>query len=194
MDYFEKLSNPDRLWSRSEVLSKPYPVPREPGLYVWYFKNPPQQVPTDDCVHSNGLTLLYSGISPKKPPKNGAEPSKQRLRDRVRYHFKGNAAGSTLRLTLGVLLAKELGIELRRVGSGKRMTFADGEETLSNWMNENAFVAWAVHPKPWELESAVIQHFSLPLNLDQNQGHAFHSELSKARKFAKGIAREKAVV
>ncbi|WP_386143941.1 GIY-YIG nuclease family protein [Streptomyces yanii] len=42
--------------------------------------------------------------------------STQNLRTRVRYHYRGNAAGSTLRLTLGCLL----GLELRRVGSGKR--------------------------------------------------------------------------
>ncbi|GAA2511770.1 hypothetical protein GCM10010406_54960 [Streptomyces thermolineatus] len=38
--------------------------------------------------------------------------SPQNLRTRVRYHFRGNAAGSTPRLTLGCLL----GLELRRFG------------------------------------------------------------------------------
>ncbi|WP_420481527.1 GIY-YIG nuclease family protein [Actinopolymorpha pittospori] len=36
--------------------------------------------------------------------------SSQNLRTRVCYHFRGNAEGSTLRLTLGCLL----GLELRR--------------------------------------------------------------------------------
>jgi hypothetical protein len=49
-----------------------------------------------------------------------------------------NAEGSTLRLTLGCLLADELGIELRRVGSGKRFTFSTGEKRLSEWMEANA--------------------------------------------------------
>ena len=48
------------------------------------------------------------------------------MRERIRYHYQGNAEGSTLRLTLGCLLSEELDIELRRVGSGKRMTFAEG--------------------------------------------------------------------
>ncbi|MFF8174696.1 GIY-YIG nuclease family protein [Streptomyces chartreusis] len=48
--------------------------------------------------------------------------STQNLRKRVRHHYRGNAAGSTLRLTLGCLL----GLELRRVGGGKRMTFRQG--------------------------------------------------------------------
>jgi len=45
-------------------------------------------------------------------------------------------------LTLGCLLSEELDIELRRVGSGKRMTFAEGEGVLSQWMADNAFVCW----------------------------------------------------
>jgi hypothetical protein len=41
----------------------------------------------------------------------------------IKDHYTGNAEGSTLRKTLGCLLADELGIQLRRVGSGKGMTF-----------------------------------------------------------------------
>ncbi|MFC4501838.1 MULTISPECIES: GIY-YIG nuclease family protein [Streptomyces] len=59
--------------------------------------------------------------------------STQNLRKRVRYHYRGNAAGPTLRLTLGCML----GLELRRVGSGKRMTFGKaGETTLSQLIDQ----------------------------------------------------------
>ncbi|WP_373283393.1 GIY-YIG nuclease family protein [Streptomyces prunicolor] len=69
--------------------------------------------------------LLYVGIAPRHMANR---TSTQNLRKRVRYHYRGNAAGSTLRLTLGSLL----GLELRRVGSGKRMTFGKaGEATPS---------------------------------------------------------------
>ncbi|RNL98558.1 hypothetical protein EFE23_13740 [Micromonospora solifontis] len=88
--------------------------------------------------------LLYVGISPKAPPSNGRPPSRQTIRSRIRYHYRGNAAGSTLRLTLGSLLAKDLGIDLRRVGSGKRLTFGrEGEKQLTEWMAEHAQVTWA---------------------------------------------------
>jgi hypothetical protein len=43
----------------------------------------------------------------------------------------GNAEGSTLRLSSGCILAEQLGIQLRRVGSGKRLTFGTGEQRLS---------------------------------------------------------------
>jgi hypothetical protein len=135
---------------------------------------------TSHCVKFNGLTLLYAGISPKKPPIVG-NPSKQNLRKRIRYHYRGNAAGSTLRLTLGSLLAEKLDIQLRRVGSGHRLTFATGEHVLSTWMAENALVCWCPTEEPWVAEEEMIARVDLPLNLDQNSHHSFHAFLTKSR-------------
>lgn len=190
MNTADLLESPDCLWSRSEVLAKESPVPREGGLYAWYFQDIPSLVPVDTCISTHGKWLLYSGISPKAPPKNGKAPSKENLWTRVRYHFRGNAEGSTLRLTLGVLL----GFELRRVGSGKRMTFAHDEVKLSEWLEHNAFVTWITHTEPWELETEVIKTYSLPLNLDQNRQHPFHATLSRLRREAKQNARDKPVL
>jgi hypothetical protein len=106
----------------------------------------------------------------------------------VRSHYTGSAEGSTLRLTLGALLSDELGIELRRVGSGARRTFSEGEKTLSSWMAANAFVCWTGEPEPWVLEEQLILRYDLPLNLDQNRRNAFHPELSAARRAAKELA------
>ena len=179
---FERLMTPDHLWSRSEVLNRPCPVPREGGLYAWYFRRMPPGVPATGCHRVRDATLLYVGISPKRPPMDGSPPSRQRLLTRIPYHFRGNAEGSTLRRSLGCLLAESLGIELRRVGSGRRHTFADGEIRLSEWMGENALVCWLPAQEPWLLESQLIAELSLPLNLSGNQDHPFHQELSAARK------------
>lgn len=147
-------------------------------------------VPTVDCVRHGEHTLLYIGISPKAPPRNGGGPSKQSLWDRIRYHYRGNAEGSTLRLTLGCLLAPELGLELRRVGSGKRLTFGTGETKLSAWMDAYAFVAWLPCPEPWKLEEQLLgSGISVPLNLDMNSSHTFHSKLAEIRRKAKEAAR-----
>jgi hypothetical protein len=179
------LLNPLRLYSRAEILVRPCPVPKQAGVYAWYFRETPPKVPTHDCLKARGATLLYVGIAPKKPPGNGALPSRQRLINRVRYHLRGNAAGSTLRLTLGCLLAEMLGIELRRVGSGNRYTFADGEVRLSEWMHENALVAWLPAESPWELEHQLIRQLSLPLNLAGNEAHPFYTRLSELRRASK---------
>ncbi|MFP8961662.1 GIY-YIG nuclease family protein [Streptomyces nanhaiensis] len=171
------LISPARLWSAGEVLVRSGPVPSAPGVYGWHFtKTPSHELPAG--------RLLYVGIAPRHMANR---KSTQNLRKRVRYHFRGNAAGSTLRLTLGCLL----GLELRRVGSGKRMTFGKaGEAELSRWMAEYARVCWVEHPEPWTLESELITRLDLPLNLDQNRHNGFHSRLTEMRAQARRRARE----
>ena len=86
-----------------------------------------------------------------------------------------------MRKTLGCLLADELGIRLRRVGSGNRMTFIEGEQALSAWMAENAYVSWIVRDRPWELEDELITALDLPLNLQGNPHNRFHCVLTGDR-------------
>jgi hypothetical protein len=181
----DALLKPPRLWSRDDVLTAADVLPRKPGVYAWYFRELPPGVPTAACVRHGDLTLLYVGIAPKEPPKNGRKPSSTNLRQRIRYHMRGNAYGSTLRFTLGCLLADQLGIQLRRVGSGKRLTFASGETKLSERIARNAFVCWIATPDPWALEAKIISSIDLPLNLAQNSRHPFCPMLSAARRDAR---------
>jgi len=189
-----QLLNPERLWSRQEVLSRVCPAPNEPGIYAWYFRDVPG-VPIEECVAHGEMALLYVGIAPTVPPRHWRPPSSRRgLFHRIRDHFQRNADCSTLRLTLGCLLSQELSISLRRVGSGRRLTFASGEQRLSDWMDKNAFVTWIVHREPWVLEEELIRMVSLPLNLDMNRAHPFHKTLSAIRSEAKQLARSLPVV
>lgn len=183
------LLRPKKLCTRDEVLASPSPVPAKAGVYAWYFDDIPAGVPTDGCVTFDGHTLLYVGISPGKPPANGRGPSRQTVRSRLRYHYRGNAYGSTLRLTLGSLLADDLGIELRLVGSGTRLTFSSGEADLSDWMSRHARVCWLETPEPWLLEHDLLQHHVLPLNLDQNGHSPFQRTLSAIRGAQRARAR-----
>lgn len=184
----DDLLKPIRLWTRAEILSRPSPVPKAPGVYAWYFRSL-ECVPSAACQSCGAFRLLYIGISPSAPPVNGKLPSRQNLHQRLRYHMQGNAEGSTLRLSLGCILADELGIELRRVGSGRRLTFSTGEAALSQWLEEYARVAWHVCVEPWELEENLISTLNLPLNLDMNTANSFHRVLSELRMAAKVRAR-----
>ena len=112
---------PARVWRRSEVLARPSPVPGEPGLYGWYFNKGSLGVPADGRQRYNGAHLLYVGISPSRLPRNTGS-SRPNLRKRIRQHYRGNASGSTLRLTLGCILADELGLQLGPAGSTARLT------------------------------------------------------------------------
>jgi GIY-YIG catalytic domain-containing protein len=53
------------------------------------------------------------------------------------------------------------------------MTLGAGEQTLSNWMSENAFVCGLEQPTPWEIESGLICELRQPLNLAGNSPHSF---------------------
>ncbi|WP_242453771.1 GIY-YIG nuclease family protein [Mycolicibacterium sp. P9-64] len=177
-----------RAFTRAEVLTDPGPVPSMPGVQGWWFRTVPGAIDVSGCEQRDGLTLLYVGISPTAPPKNGKPPSTQDLRKRIRYHFgagKADAEGSTLRKTLGVLLGDELGFKLRRIGTGDRRTFAGGEAILNQWMADNALVSWLVHPEPWLLEEKLIAAFDLPLNGQaSNKDNAFYPELTRLRREA----------
>ncbi|MFD9498781.1 GIY-YIG nuclease family protein [Streptomyces sp. NPDC060035] len=170
------LTHPEPLWSAQQVLLRPSPVPAAAGVYGWHFKESPHPALAAG-------RLLYVGIAPRHM---SSRTSGQNLRKRIRYHYRGNAAGSTLRLTLGCLL----GLELRRVGSGSRLTFGkDGEAALSQWMAATAQVCWLEHDEPWIMESELISRLDLPLNLDQNRHNSFHGQLKELRAKARERAR-----
>ena len=184
----QSLINGLKPYSRYEILSTRFLPPSVPGIYAWFFKDIPGDIPVYDCVTKGPTTLLYVGISPDKI---GKPNSRQNLRRRITTHFQGNAEGSTLRRSLGVLLAEESGYPLRRVGSGKRMTLThSGEQWLDDWMTENAFVCWLEHQAPWEFEDELLGSLSLPLNIKGNRGHPFAKALTEARIQAIKDARE----
>lgn len=183
---------PKKLYRRSEVLARPCPVPAQPGIYAWYFRDPPAQVPLDGTHEYQGHYLLYVGIAPRKPTAT-RKPSTRTLRDRIRgQHYSLNAEGSTLRLTLGCLLS----LELRRIasqkhlGTARRMTFGKkGEQRLNEWMENHAFVVWNPSQQPWILETELLTRLVLPLNLDANANSSFYAELKAIRAAARERAR-----
>lgn len=184
------------LRSRDEVLSRPSPVPSEPGVYAWFFKEVPRLIDVTGCYSTDGMTLLYVGISPKEPPTNGRAASRSTLRQRLQTHFRGNAEGSTLRKTLGCLLASETGFPLRRVGSGQRQTFTNpGEQALDVWMSENAYVTWLPCDRPWEVERKILASgLPLPLNIRDNPCEAHTVLVRAARRNAVATALEMPIV
>lgn len=97
MELWDRLTASSEPCAREQVLARAELVPRVPGVYGWRFRSIPGDVDPSGCQSRDGLTLLYVGISPKRPPTNGRPPSGQDLRSRIRTHYAGNAEGSTLR-------------------------------------------------------------------------------------------------
>lgn len=189
----QKVLYPERLLSKAEIIADPTLVPACPGIYGWYFDRCIEIIrdnSCDGCYQYKGKTLLYFGIAPK------SETSNARLNGRIiNQHFNGDAESSTLRFSLGCLLASRLGIELRFHGSSKRFAVSGtlrGEERLSDWMSRNAFISFATVEKPWEIEDEVVgkpHMLSLPLNIKGNSTHPFYKILKSARKEAINRAR-----
>ncbi|KOV79969.1 hypothetical protein ADL03_35070 [Nocardia sp. NRRL S-836] len=175
------LLSPKRVVTRNEAVGRDSVVPAAAGVYAWYFDELPPGVPAEGCRTGEFGTLLYVGIAPREAPAGG-RPSREHLRRRIRYHFRGNAEGSTLRLTLGCHLADVLGIELRRVGSGTRLTFTKrGEDLLSEWMAAHARVAYVLDDTPELVEQRIIQTETLPLNIAHNKHNPYYLPLKALR-------------
>ncbi len=189
-EMFRALVEPDHVWGWDDIKTGADVPPRGSGLYAWWFDEVPPLVPTDATITKGRLHLLYVGISPRRPAGNGAQPSRETLRSRIRGHYRGKAEGSTLRMTLGCLLAETLDITLTLSAAGKRKTFDEGELRLSEWMCHHAFVSWMEYPNPWDLEEDAIRRFSLPFNIQHNQHHAFYRTLRQTRRSALAAARQ----
>jgi hypothetical protein len=175
----EALLHPSRLYGVAELSDTPTLIPQEGGVYAWWFSEAPPVVPIDDTAVHEGRWLLYVGIAPRKPSAAGSVSSRN-LRHRLLTHCRGPIASSTLRRTLAVLLAQDLGLSLTRSTSLKLKMPPEHETRLTRWMNENAQVVWSTCPAPWEVEDHLIQGTRLPLNI-RGSTDPFAKELSKLR-------------
>lgn len=172
-DPLDALAQSSRLWARCEVLDRPCPVPAIPGLYALFFRDIPPGVPSTGAMVHQGFTLLYLGSAPLRSSGTST------LRRRIQQHYRGNASGSPLRLTLGCLLVEQLGINLTApVG---RPTFGLGEDRLSEWMAANMFVAWVEHPEPWTIRAEAIERLRPPFNSGEHSGTPLHQTLAARR-------------
>lgn len=180
-DLRRELSNKDSAMTRAETLATRRTLPPS-GIYSWWFDDLHDLVPHQGTAADGAWAMLYVGISPARPS------SKSNLAARLSQHLSLNAEGSTLRLTLGVLLGDRLGLNLRRVGSGKRLTFHCGEAKLSSWLDNHALVNVLGLSEPWRVEASVIDGFVLPLNLEHNTHH-FGTTLAEMRSAARQRAR-----
>jgi hypothetical protein len=163
------------LYTRAEIVARPCPVPASPGVYAWFFRDLFPGMEPADRLTRDGFTLLYVGISPSSPQ------SKSTLRVRLNVHCGRDAYWSTLRRSVGSLTLDELSLTPLWTAGRKRPTFGEGEARLSEWLDENARVAWHEHAAPWDEERELIRELDLPLNLRENERDPFYARLRAAR-------------
>jgi hypothetical protein len=161
----EGLLRPERLYSVSELRDAPTLIPKEAGVYAWWFSKVPPKVPTEQTALRDGRRLLYVGIAPRKPSLAGSI-SDSTLRNRLLNHCRGPLASSTLRRTLAVLLKGDLDLIITPTKARKIKMPPEHEARLTQWMDENARVVWLTNSTPWEIEDHLIEgEVRLPLNI-----------------------------
>jgi hypothetical protein len=176
------LSNPSNLIRPSDIIHDPQIVPSEKGLYAWYFDSIPPGIPKNNYMQLNGWLLLYIGIAGDSPE------SEQNLRSRINgKHISGSVGNSTLRKSLATLLHKNLNLQLRPVGTQQEKDFAldrPSENRLTEWIIQNARVAFVINKEPRESEDANLRKYGqyLPLNIKKNPNNPFGKKLSLMRK------------
>lgn len=180
VNYFAK---PDKIYSLKDLEKTP-PPSRRPGVYGWYFDEPPPYVPKNGCTPvKTGLWpfrtkwwLLYIGQADK-------------LKDRImKYHIGGGhyAEGtmSSFRLSLGCLLSNEYSLRLFYPSE----SFGKKEKKLNKWLEKHARIAWIETEYIDVVEPKAIEKYILPLNYEHND-HRLVQPLSDLRKAFRKIAK-----
>lgn len=183
------------LWSREALLDNPRLVPNGPGVYVWFF--PPIVPGLADAARTKreGRTLMYLGVAGRAAAPADEGRGEGTLWHQTQVDLHGDAGKSALRLALGCLMADQLGITLRRAGSGQRLTFTrDGERRLSEWIARHGRVGWMSHPDPQTIAPDIRRRLSLPLNLDGNSGDNVNAPIRSIVANAQANARAMPVV
>ena len=174
----DKILNPEKILSKNEIFSSPSPIPKESGVYGAYFKEVPSDIDIKNCVSFEEHILLYIGISTIN------------LQKRIKGHYTNDASRSTLRNTLGILLADKSKFPLRRIEPYKRKTrnfTPGGESWLNLWVEKNMFFSFETILSYSQREDEYLSKLgpsgSLPLNIDKNN-HLYASKLKKERETA----------
>lgn len=181
VNYFAK---PDEVFSLKDLQKNPTLCPSRPGVYGWYFDEPPPYVPKNGCTpvktgfwpFRTTLWLLYIGQADK-------------LKDRImKYHIGGGhyAQGtmSSLRLSLGCLLSDRFGLKLYYPPE----SFGEKDKKLNKWLEEHARIAWIETQYLDAMELGAIEKYTLPLNYKHSR-YPIAKPLSDLRTAFRNIAK-----
>ena len=165
-------------------------LPDSSGLYFWYFRHIDElfterqieQLYLPKVIQYNDYFLLYLGIA-----------EGQSIKERItRKHLK-SAHGSTLRHSIGSLLAHKYGVNpFSNVKTGKFAIDEDWgvEKRITEYLEENAKISWIRDEQPKRLETGLLgdyRRLSFPLNINKYPSHQFCMNLKKLRKKYKRI-------
>ena len=112
-----------------------------------------------------GAHLLYVGAS------------RRSVRSRIASNLSMQAKGSSLRWSVGCILARYL--DLKAVDLED---FGEGEVLLRQWISNNALFAIIPTNEPFHLERSLIRLFQTPLNITHRKSRPLSKHLMHLRK------------
>ncbi len=152
-------------------------IPDEPGAYAVFFDS-------GTCLLERSGYLDFDNVYP--PSFDGFDllyvgATMDSLRRRAMQHVVGDSRTSSLRMTVGALLAGDL--DLDPVGDGSRtyFNFGDGERRLTQWLCAHTRVAVHPCPQPFAIEKWLLREYAVPLNLSERKRHPFSKYLMALR-------------
>ena len=152
-------------------------LPQKAGFYIICFKKDsttPSELKNATFEIYQNLKVLYVGIT----------NAKRGIRRRnYKNHFNGNAGGSTLRKSLGVLFEYKLIARDKHVSNNKKKFSKEDEFELSNWMKKNLCFFYKVLQYPDSIEQDLINLLKPPLNLDKTKQIIENQEIRQKIRF-----------
>jgi len=167
----EPLLHPARLYSASDILSKPCPVPPLPGVYAFYFNEPPARYRHTRVSPGRAACAAVCGHRAKAPSAERKPEQISPPKAAAKKPLPGQRIGLDFATDAG--LSAERATRDQAAPGGQRGPLhlhKPGEQVLDAWMRQHAFVTWVETNAPWELEDYLLTSagLRLPLNLDGN--------------------------
>lgn len=154
----------------------PDQVPDAPGVYTALLER------RDGLVKAlEDAGLDHSALADEPRPIVYIGSSGSSLRRRLRTHVVGDSRRSTLRMTLGALLAPQLGLEPIGTPGHTYFEFGGQEAVLSRWIEDHLSFAFFECVAPVSIESAMIIQCRPALNISYQRASRHARRLMQLR-------------
>lgn len=168
----------------SAMRRNPMMIPDVPGLYAMLLDHPEALEP---ALEQAGLKLEPVRLGRRAVLYIGA--SEDSLRRRIKCHLSDDTCRSTFRMSLGAVLAEQLGLEARPIPRQSYFGFEPAsEQTLSRWIGDHVSVAIRPAIGARAKESQLIRAEQPPLNIAARQGSAGAEEIMMLRRRCQGLS------
>lgn len=152
-------------------------LPSEPGTYFVFFDSGQLLLERSGYLefdqsypfNLDGFDLLYVGATADS------------LRLCAMQQVVGDSRSSSLRMTVGALVADDLNLDPVGDDSRTYFNFGDGERRLTEWLCAYTRVAVHVTDQPFVVEKMLLRSLTVPFNISDRKRHPYSKYLTNLR-------------